>query len=319
MSWPASSAFASCGSTVSSYPIRPSTSGSPAARRLRPCWRGSRPSRAATSSRCCEALQGLQDGSCARSVRRARARSRRPGARPWALRLGRRRLPAPPFLALGCGAWISREYGERVKLTASWRRRSPIRRFRMPTGLKCASRTTGDRRPSSRLPTARSCTAARFSRSRSRARTPALVDVRRHLLLRRRLARRRLPRRHRGLLRAPLVRSHRRAVGPRRPRPRTRGRVPAATRPHRQAHGHRRLRALGRGRPVVQPRRAVATDAHHRDRPRAHRRVCGSSAPKRSERGRLACERHARRRRRAARRASACGDRRRTAAAPCSR
>ena len=238
---------------------------------------------------------------------------------PWArlpLGLGPAvRLPAPPFLALGCGAWISRASGERVKLTASWRRRSPTPRFRMPTGPRCASRTTGNKRPRSRLPTARSCTGRAFSDAGSRVRPPALVDLRRHLLLRRRLARRRLPRRHRGLLRAPFVRGHGRAVG-----------TATTTSSHSRSHARRNATAppsarspacSGTGmrptrRPIPggpwQPMRVTETGTD------AHRRYAG--ALHRSEHGtRPARVRtHARRRRGAARRAPACGDRRRSAA-----
>ena len=84
--------------------------------------------------------------------------------------------------------------------TASWTRRA-----------RC--RTTGDRNPRSATTTGRCCTGA-VSRTARRAPDtmdgrPALVPrARRHLLLRRRVVRRRVPRRDRGLLRAPRVRSH---------------------------------------------------------------------------------------------------------------
>ena len=97
--------------------------------------------------------------------------------------------------------------------------------------------------------------------------TPGLADLRRDLLPGRRVARRRLPRRHRGLLRPAHLRGHRRAA---RARPSTTSRVEVtctpADRPDRQAQHHRRLPALGLPRPRLEPRRHLAPGAR-RPRP----------------------------------------------------
>ena len=87
----------------------------------------------------------------------------------------------------------------------------------------------------------------------------AWLTLRRPLLPGRRVARRRLPRRHRGLLRAPHLRGHRRrcaragehhlAVEVTCARP---------ARPHGQAQHHRRVPALGLPRPRLEPGRHLA-------------------------------------------------------------
>ena len=120
----------------------------------------------------------------------------------------------------------------------------------------------------------------------------ALPRVRRHLLLRRRVARRRLPRRDRRLVRPARVRRHRRDARARRPRARGRGRVPAATRPRRASA---RSPAPYWQSPLLDPdaesRRPLAAGAHRR---RADR--CGSRRMRvlcieaSVEHGRLACD-----------------------------
>ena len=79
-------------------------------------------------------------------------------------------------------------------------------------------------------PTARCCTGVGSTHPngpRSGRRRAQLARLRRHLLPRGRVARRRVPRRHRGLLLPSRVRHHRAHVGPRRAPPRGRGRVRA--------------------------------------------------------------------------------------------
>ena len=102
-------------------------------------------------------------------------------------------------------------------------------------------------------------------------RSQVVPRVRRRLLLRRRVVRRRLPRRHRGLLRPARVRSHRSAPTGSRSRARARGRLPAAARPHRETDRDRPVRTLGRGRSRVQPGWTVAADADRRDGTGPHR------------------------------------------------
>ena len=94
-----------------------------------------------------------------------------------------------------------------------------------------------------------------------------LADVRRPLLPRRRVARRRVPRRHRGLLLPARVRGHRAARGADRAPARRRGRLRAADRPHGEAQHHRRVPALGLPRPRLEPRRHLAIRAARAHRP----------------------------------------------------
>ena len=88
---------------------------------------------------------------------------------------------------------------------------------------------------------------------------PRLADLRRPLLPRRRVARRRLPRRHRGLLRSRTP-----SRSPTRSRARGEHHLAVEVtctppdRPHRQAQPHRRLPALGLPRPRLEPRRHLA-------------------------------------------------------------
>ena len=98
-----------------------------------------------------------------------------------------------------------------------------------------------------------------------------MADARRDLLPGRRLARRRIHRRSRGVLHAAHLRHHRALAHRRRARGRDRGRVPAAAQPSRAALDHRRVPALGRHRPHVEPRRYLAPGARVRHRARAHR------------------------------------------------
>ncbi len=112
-------------------------------------------------------------------------------------------------------------------------------------------------------------------------RSQIVPRVRRHLLLRRRVDRRRLPRRHRGLLRPARVRSHRSAPTGPRSRARARGRLPAAAGPRREADRHRPVRTLGRG---SIPRSTRADRGGRCGSPRRDRSAsptCASCAPKR--------------------------------------
>ena len=87
---------------------------------------------------------------------------------------------------------------------------------------------------------------------------PPLARARRHLLPRRRLARRGLPRRPRGLLPPARLRDHRpRGLGLRAPAVH-RGDVRAPAGPAGQAEHHRRLPALGLHRPRLEPGRDLA-------------------------------------------------------------
>ena len=137
----------------------------------------------------------------------------------------------------------------------------------------------------------------------------ALAGPRRALLPGRRVARRCLPRRPRGLLRPPRLRHHR----PGRPVVRAlavhRGHVQPAARPGRQAQHHRRLPALGLHRRRLEPRRPVAPrpgGAHRAGAhlqaagrvPRGPRRPGGAAAARRARLGRhpLGAAAHHRRR-----------------------
>ena len=281
MSCPASSAFASCGSTVSSYPIDAFDERFAGREALATVLARI----SSFTGRDCQPLLRSSPRVAGRVMARSVRRERLPAPdalapRPWALRLGRRRLPAPPFLALGCGAWISREYGERVKLTASWRRRSPIPRFRMPTGLKCASRTTGNRRPRSRLPTARSCTAARSPIAVPRPDAGAgstfdgifyYGDVW-------------LDGDYLGATEGYFVHHSFEVTDALSARDDHVLALEVACPPQRDRTAKRTVTGVfghwDAADTVVQPRRAVATDAHHRDRAACGSPVCGCSAPK---------------------------------------
>ena len=102
---------------------------------------------------------------------------------------------------------------------------------------------------------------------------PPVGDARRSLLPGRRVPRRRLPGRRRGLLHAAHVRHHRVVAIRRRARARRRGDVHAATRCPQQAQHHRRVPALGWHRPQLEPRRTVAPGAPLRHRPGSGRSV----------------------------------------------
>ena len=93
----------------------------------------------------------------------------------------------------------------------------------------------------------------RFTRADPGRRPAAMGDPRRDLLPGRRLARRRLPRRPRGLLLPPLVRHHRPQPVRRRARPRRRGHLRAADDPDRPAQHHRRAATVGVVRPAYNP------------------------------------------------------------------
>ena len=95
----------------------------------------------------------------------------------------------------------------------------------------------------------------------------------RALLPGRRVARRHLPGRHRGLLRPALLRGDRRATRTVAAPSGRRGDLHAAARSHRQAEHHRRVPALGLPRPRLEPGRDVAPG---RGSPRPAR--CGSPA-----------------------------------------
>ena len=138
-------------------------------------------------------------------------------------------------------------------------------------------------------------------RARRPPRSPRIRRARRHLLLRRRLVRRRLPRHHRGLLRPARVRGHRCAARRERTRARARGRrarrnataPPSGRSPACSGTG---TRPIPRSTPA-----AVASDPHRRDRTRSASRL--ARAVHRSARGTRPPDlrRHARRRRRPAR------------------
>ena len=106
------------------------------------------------------------------------------------------------------------------------------------TGPSSRCPATGDGMRCSPTPTVPCCTGERSSRRRSR-RAPSIPLLRRHLLLRRRLARRPLSRSDRGLLLPAHVRGHAlRPGGPRPPHAGGRGGEPTATGPDGQAHHH---------------------------------------------------------------------------------
>ncbi len=90
---------------------------------------------------------------------------------------------------------------------------------------------------------------------------------RRDLLPGRRLARRRLPRRSRGLLLPSQLRRHVAVPVRRRPRPGRRGHLRAATRDLRTSQHHRRVPAPDRGRHGLQPGRPLAAGVPLRHRP----------------------------------------------------
>ncbi len=105
---------------------------------------------------------------------------------------------------------------------------------------------------------------------RPRGRPAVVARARRDLLHERRLARRHLPGRHRGLLLPPRVRGDRGAGRKERAHPRPRGGLSPPGGPHRQAQPHRGLPALGPARRGLEPRRHLAAGAHRAVRPRAH-------------------------------------------------
>ncbi len=114
----------------------------------------------------------------------------------------------------------------------------------------------------------------RFCIRRGRVRPTVVARARRHLLHERRLARRHLPGRHRGLLLPPQLRGHRGPGRGGRAHPRPRGGLSPARRPDRQAQPHRRVPALGPARPGLEPRRDLAARA-----PRAVGARCASATP----------------------------------------
>ena len=97
---------------------------------------------------------------------------------------------------------------------------------------------------------------------RGRRAPPHLARARRHLLHERRLARRHLPRRHRGLLLPAPARDHRAGRGPVRARAGRRGGVRAAVGSPRQAQPDRRCSRTGDlARPRLEPGRHLAPGA----------------------------------------------------------
>ena len=110
-----------------------------------------------------------------------------------------------------------------------------------------------------------------FHAPRTGRRTSPLGHVRRRVVPGRRLARRCLSRRSRGLFRAPQLRHHRSQPARRRTRSRHRGHLRAAARRPQSPQHHRCAPAVGMVRPVVQPGRAVAPRPALRHRAGAHR------------------------------------------------
>ena len=110
---------------------------------------------------------------------------------------------------------------------------------------------------------------------------PTVRELRRHLLLRRHLARRRVPRCDRGLLLPAHLRGDRAGPQParRRPPPRGGGRVPAAAGPHREADDHRSLLTLGQPRPGVEPGWHLAAGPAARHRSGSHQ-VASRAVPR---------------------------------------
>ena len=105
------------------------------------------------------------------------------------------------------------------------------------------------------------------------------LSPRRGLLHQRRLARRHLPGRHRGLLLPARLRDHRATGGRRRARSRRRGGLPAADRTcDAKAQPHRGLPALGPPRPGLEPRRHLAAGAARAVRTGAHPPLAGRAA-----------------------------------------
>ena len=211
-----------------------------------------------------------------------------PDSRSWPSVAGRRharptyraRPRSRPVLRglRGRHRYASRLHGARRDRGAPRRRRRPaprVRRRRLrrrgwepidgARPLALDARVRRRRRPAA-LPHARSTPRRRPTADRG------LAALRRPLLPRRRVARRRLPRRHRGLLLPAHLRGHRPVAAPRRAHARRRGRVRAADRPHGQAQPHRRVPALGLPRPRLEPRRHLAAGARRDDRPGPHPR-----------------------------------------------
>ena len=158
---------------------------------------------------------------------------------------------------------LRRRYPELDFDDSAWEPIAACSQWRCNTGVRRDRRTTA-------LPHQLRCG--------RRARTVVAV-LRRHLLHVRRLARRQLRRRHRGLLRSPRLRGHRRCSRARqRAHAGSRGGVRAPDRPDAEAQHHRRLPALGLPRPRRQSRRHLATRAYRATPARCASRLCACCA-----------------------------------------
>ena len=231
-------------------------------------------------------------------------------------RQSRTSLPQLAHDLIGCsGARTSRE-PDLAKTFAETRRSTTARgrTVRRPAPL---ARGTGVRR---QRRTAAVPAPLRRRRTRRTDRRPALVPrVRRHLLLRRRVARRRLPRRDRGLLRRRT-----RSTSPTRLRDRAEHvlAIEVACPPQRDRGAKRTITGGYWQSPLLDPDlnpggSGDPCDSRRPDRCASTRmRVLCTEAS--VERGRLACNLDARRRRRAARGASPRGRARTRTASCCS-
>ena len=138
------------------------------------------------------------------------------------------------------------------------RRRQLVVRGHGPRSLALVPGARRQRRPDPLPPPVRA--------ARAGARVAPVDHVRRHLLPGRRVARRRLPRRSRGILLPPQLRRHCALAPRRRPRARRRGDVQPGARHDRTAQRHRAVPALGGRRPRLEPGRPLATGARLRHR-----------------------------------------------------
>ena len=142
------------------------------------------------------------------SYRRSRFLPRRP---QW--RCGRTALVEARDRALACADGPGRDVAGAARLTTTCA--EPFPTLTSTTAPGSRSSVPGHWRTStlSPSPTGRCCTGAGFLRvgagDSDRPATPDVADLRRHLLPGRRLARRLVPGRHRGLLLPPHLRGHR--------------------------------------------------------------------------------------------------------------
>ncbi len=130
----------------------------------------------------------------------------------------------------------------------------------------------------------------------SAGRAPALRDARRHLLSGRCVARRRLPRRSRGLLLPPHLRHHQPVAPGERARAGGRGGVPATAQSQIETGDHRGAAELECDGSDVESRRHLATGADRNDRAGADRPVARAVPRRQRHTGPLAVARPARQR-----------------------